>query len=79
MSESLVLNKVSGWLATLSKKKLWHWCFSINFAKFLRTPFHTEHLRLLLLAFPDMVVRNRAKQKLYLTTIKCGLKENSID
>ena len=30
-------------LATLSKKKLWHRCFSLNFAKFLRTPFFIEH------------------------------------
>ena len=21
------------------KKRLWHWCFAVNFAKFLRTPF----------------------------------------
>ena len=25
--------------ATLLKKKLWHRCFPMNFAKFLRTPF----------------------------------------
>ena len=25
--------------ATLSKKRLWHRCFTVNFAKFLRTPF----------------------------------------
>ena len=25
--------------ATLLKKRLWHRCFSVNFAKFLRTPF----------------------------------------
>ena len=25
--------------ATLSKKRLWHKCFPVNFAKFLRTPF----------------------------------------
>ena len=30
--------------ATLLKMKLWHRCFSVNFAKFLRTPFVTEHL-----------------------------------
>ena len=24
---------------TLLKKRLWHWCFSVNFEKFLRTPF----------------------------------------
>ena len=31
--------------ATLLKKRLWHRCFPLNFAKFLRTPFFTEHLR----------------------------------
>ena len=30
--------------ATLLKKKLRHWCFPVNFAKFLRTPIFTEHL-----------------------------------
>ena len=36
-------------LQTLFKKRLWHRCFPVNFAKFLRTPFFTEHLRWLLL------------------------------
>ena len=35
--------------ATLSKKRLWHSCFPVNLATFLRTPFLTEHLRWLLL------------------------------
>ena len=35
--------------ATLLKKRLWYRCFPVNFAKFLRTPFLTEHLRWLLL------------------------------
>ena len=35
--------------ATLLKKRLWHSCFPVNYAKFLRTPFLTEHLRWLLL------------------------------
>ena len=35
--------------ATLLKKRLWHRCFPVNFAKFLRTPFLTEHLWWLLL------------------------------
>ena len=30
------------------KKSLWHRCFHVNVAKFLRTPFLTEHLRWLL-------------------------------
>ena len=36
-------------LTTLLKKSLWHRCFPVNFAKFLKTPFFTEHLRWLLL------------------------------
>ena len=35
--------------AALLKKRLWQRRFSVNFAKFLRTPFFTEHLRWLLL------------------------------
>ena len=35
--------------ATLLKKRYWHRCFSVNFAKCLRTPFLTEHLQWLLL------------------------------
>ena len=34
--------------AILFKKRLLHRCFPVNFAKFLRTPFLTEHLRWLL-------------------------------
>ena len=33
----------------LLKKRFWHRCFLVNFTKFLRTPFLTEHLWLLLL------------------------------
>ena len=34
------LNKVTGLRTeTLIKKRLWHKCFPVNFAKFLRTPF----------------------------------------
>ena len=39
------LNKVAGLRpATLLRKRLWHWCFHVNFAKFLGTLFLTEHL-----------------------------------
>ena len=41
---SLFLTKLQALLATLLKKRLWHRCFSVNFAKFLRTPFFIEHL-----------------------------------
>ena len=42
--------KVKSWPqpATLFKKRLWYRCFPVNFAKFLKTPFLTEHLRWLL-------------------------------
>ena len=33
----------------IKKKRPWHKCFPVNFVKFLRTPFLTEHLRWLLL------------------------------
>ena len=40
LCQSLFFNKVASFtLATLLKKRLWHRCFPVNFAKFLRTPF----------------------------------------
>ena len=42
----------------LLKKRLWHRCFPVNFAKFLRTPFFTEQLWWLLLEaeiIPNMI------------------------
>ena len=48
--QSLFFNKVAGLRpAILSKKRLWHKGFPVNFAKFLRTPFFIEHLQRLLL------------------------------
>ena len=53
LCQSLFFNKVAGLRpATLLKKRLWHRCFPVNFAKFLRTPFLVEHLRWLLLIIP---------------------------
>ena len=50
LCQSLFFNKVAGLRpAALLKKRLWHRCFPVNFAKFLRTTFLTEHLRWLLL------------------------------
>ena len=34
----------------ISKKRLWHSCFPVNFAKFVRTPFFIEHVLWLLLS-----------------------------
>ena len=40
LCQSLFFNKVAGLRpATSLKKRLWHTCFSVNFAKFLRTLF----------------------------------------
>ena len=37
----LFFNKLAGMKpTTLLKKRLWHMCFPLNLAKFLRTPFH---------------------------------------
>ena len=46
LCQGLFFNKVA---ATLSKKRLWHMCFPVNFIIFLRIPFFIEHLRCLLL------------------------------
>ena len=46
VSESF--SKVAG-LRPALKKRLWHRSFLVNFVKFVRTPFHTEHLRRVLL------------------------------
>ena len=43
------LKFISPATAILLKKRLWHRCFPVNFAKFLRTPFFIEHLWWLLL------------------------------
>ena len=40
LCQGLIFNKVAGLRsATLLEKRLWHRCFPVNFAKFLRTPF----------------------------------------
>ena len=46
LCQSLFFNKVACLSsATLLKKKIWHWCFPVNFAKFLKAPFFPEHFR----------------------------------
>ena len=48
--------------ATLLKERLWHRCFLVNFEKFLRTPFFTEHLWWLLLFKIIMSVESTSKR-----------------
>ena len=44
--QSLFFNKVAGLRsAVLLKKRLWHRCFPVNFAKFLRAPFFGKHVQ----------------------------------
>ena len=51
LCQSLSFNKAAGLRpATLLKKRRWRRCFPVNFVKFLRTPFYTEHLWWLLLS-----------------------------
>ena len=38
---------------TLLKKRLWHWCFPMNFVKFVRTPFLQNNSGRLLLITPS--------------------------
>ena len=47
--------------ATLLNKRLWHSCFPVNFAKFLRTPFLTDHLWWMLLYKPISILPNLSK------------------
>ena len=45
MCQSIFFDKVAGIRpTTLLKKRHWHRCFLVKFAKFLRTPSLTEHL-----------------------------------
>ena len=54
--QGLLFNKVAGLRpATLLKRRLWHRCFPVNFAKFLGTPFLKEHLQWLLLIFSQFM------------------------
>ena len=58
LCQSLFFNKIAGLRpATLLKKRLWHRCFPVNFAKFRRTPIFTEQLRwlLLLLSYSNLL------------------------
>ena len=49
LCRTLFFNKVAGLRpTTLFKKSLWHRCFPVDFAKSLRAPFLTGHLRWLL-------------------------------
>ena len=55
LCQSLFLSNVAGLRSvTLLKKRLWHKCFPVDFAKSPRAPFLTEHLRWQLLVIPKV-------------------------
>ena len=54
LCQTLIFNKVAD-------KRLWHWCFAVNFTKLLRTPFFIEHLWWLLL---DSMLSSNSNKKL---------------
>ena len=61
LCQSPLFNKVAGLSpATLLKKRPWHRRFPCNFAKFLSTPFYTEHLWWLLLTIHEKDTANKA-------------------
>ena len=65
--QSLFFNNVAGLRpATLLKKVLWHRCFPVNFAKFPRTPFLTEHIRRQLLEYLNWRRSRTCFQSIYL-------------
>ena len=47
--KNLLIKKLKA--CNVIKKRLQHRCFPVQFAKFLRTPYFTEHIRLLLLLY----------------------------
>ena len=78
--ELLCKKKVaSGLPAILLKKRLWHRCFPMNFAKILRTPFFTWHLQWLLvaLAFIEISYSNAVRNTLAAETWICLVSFNS--
>ena len=69
LCQSLFFNKVAGLrLATLFKKRLWHRCFLVNFAIFLRTPSLPNTSEQVLLTLPT---NWRSSNCLQITYKKC--------
>ena len=59
---SLFFNKVAGLrLASLLKKRFWHWFFPVNFAEFLRALFFIEHFWWLLLDLLTFITAQKIK------------------
>ena len=73
LRQSLFFNKVT----TLFKKRIFRWCFPVNFVKFLRTPFLTEYLWWLLLNIKKKYSFKDFFQKvIYLLSVQQCLMDN---
>ena len=61
----------------LLKKRLCHWCFPVNFAKFLRTSILIEHMRWLI--FNNITLLNSSTKMLILSLDNmCRMSMNKI-
>ena len=82
LCHSLFFNKFAGLRpTTLLKKRLWHRRFPLKFAKFLRSPFFTEHLWWLLLVFLEHLAFSQIHDlldQIYFQKIGLGLKKNNL-
>ena len=85
LCQSLFFNKFAGLrAATLLKKKLWHMCLPVNFAKFLRTPYLQNTSGWLLLILFVACFLYFSLSKIFATTKvalceKCRLVENQLN
>ena len=62
--------------ATLLKMRLWYSCFPVNFLKFLRIPYLTEHLRWLLLTFSKIHWKYRCLSLFLIKVFSCKFCKN---
>ena len=60
--------------ATLLKKRLWHRCFPVNFARFLGTSFFAEHL-LVTTAFSRIALATDELRGLYFVVFRGSVRE----
>ena len=77
LCQSLIFNKVAGLSpATFLKKRPWHRCFPVSFAKFLRTPFlQNTSGRLLLFVRLMMRLSYFLNQLIINTNLNVNIKE----
>ena len=70
LCQGLFFNKVAGLrAATLLKKRQQHRCFPLNFTKFLRAPFLTQHFRWLILVHSEPT--QTSKMELLAKIVNC--------